>query len=159
MKERLKELRSILGLTQQEFADRLRIKRTNIASYESGKSNLGDAVVALICCEFNVSEDWFRAGEGEPFVKKSRNDEIREYVDRIQGVNDTFKAQFAAALTALEEDDWKIILDVVNDIKNRSMAEKKRAVSAPAPAAFADLTPEEQEIIRQHREKRTRKDA
>lgn len=159
MKERLKELRSMLGLTQQEFADRLRVKRTNIASYEAGKSNLGDAVVALICCEFNVSESWLRTGEGEPFAKKSRSDEIREYVDRIQGVNDTFKAQFAAALAALEEEDWKIILDVVNDIKNRSMAEKKRAVSAPVPAAIADLTPEEQEIIRQYREKRKQKDA
>ena len=44
MKERLKELRKFLGLTQQDFADRLNIKRTNIASYESGKSNLGDAL-------------------------------------------------------------------------------------------------------------------
>ena len=159
MKERLKELRSMLGLTQQEFADRLRVKRTNIASYEAGKSNLGDAVVALICCEFNVSESWLRNGEGEPFAKKSRDQEIREYVDRIQNVNETFKAQFAAALSALEEDDWQILLDMINDIKRKSMAKKQRGSAEPVPAAVTDLTPEEQEIIRQHREKKKRKDA
>ena len=159
MKERLKELRKFLGLTQQDFADRLNIKRTNIASYESGKSNLGDAVVALICKEFNVSEPWLRTGEGEPFIKKSRDQEIREYVDRIQNVNETFKAQFAAALSALEEDDWQILLDVINDIKRKSMAKKQRGSAEPAPAAVTDLTPEEQEIIRQHREKKKRKDA
>ena len=159
MSERLKELRKILGLTQQEFADRLGIKRNAVTNYEVGRNSPADIVVSLICREFNVSEAWLRTGEGEPFAKKSRSDEIREYVDRIQGVNDTFKAQFAAALAALEEEDWKIILDVVNDIKNRSMAEKKRAVSAPVPAAIADLTPEEQEIIRQHRERRKQKDA
>ena len=159
MSERLKELRKILGLTQQEFADRLGIKRNAVTNYEVGRNSPADIVVSLICREFNVSEAWLRTGEGEPFAKKSRSDEIREYVDRIQGVNDGFKAQFAAALAALEEEDLKIILDVVNDIKNRSMAEKKRAVSAPAPAAIADLTPEEQEIIRQYREKRKQKDA
>ena len=159
MSERLKELRKILGLTQQEFADRLGIKRNAVTNYEVGRNSPAVIVVSLICREFNVSEAWLRTGEGEPFAKKSRSDEIREYVDRIQGVNDTFKAQFAAALAALEEEDWKIILDVVNDIKNRSMAEKKRAVSAPVPAAIADLTPEEQEIIRQYREKRKQKDA
>lgn len=159
MSERLKELRKILGLTQQEFADRLGIKRNAVTNYEVGRNSPADIVVSLICREFNVSESWLRTGEGEPFAKKSRSDEIREYVDRIQGVNDGFKAQFAAALAALEEEDWEIILSVVNDIKNRSMAEKKRAVSAPATTAIADLTPEEQEIIRQYREKRKQKDA
>jgi len=154
MKNRIKTLRSELGLTQQAFAEKLGTSRNNIAGYETGTRIPSDAVVSLICNKFNVSEKWLRAGEGEPFAKKSRSDEIRDYVDRIQGVNDGFKAQFAAALAALEEEDWKIILDVVNDIKNRSMAEKKRTGSDPAPAATTDLTPEEQELIRQHREKK-----
>lgn len=159
MNKRIKEVRTALGLNQTDFGNRIGLKQSSIASYENGTRQPLDTVIASICREFNVSESWLRTGEGEPFTKKSRSDEIREYVDRIQGVNDTFKAQFAAALAALEEEDWKIILDVVNDIKNRSMAEKKRTGSDPVPAAIADLTPEEQEIIRQYREKRKQKDA
>ena len=40
MQERLKELRKALALTQQEFADKLQISRSNIGSYEPGKTNL-----------------------------------------------------------------------------------------------------------------------
>ena len=40
MGERIKELRKVKGLTQQEFADRLGISRNNIATYETGKAGL-----------------------------------------------------------------------------------------------------------------------
>lgn len=152
--ERIKEIRVSAGLNQIDFGKRLSLSQSAVANYEKNVRVPLDAVIASICKEFNVSEEWLRTGDGDPYTKKSRSDEIRDYVDRIQGVNDTFKAQFAAALAALEEEDWKIILDVVNDIKNRSMAEKKRAVSAPIPTVTTDLTPEEQEVIRQLREKK-----
>ena len=56
MNERLKLLRKALHLTQQEFADRLGISRGNIAAYEVAKNAPSDAVILLICKEFNVSE-------------------------------------------------------------------------------------------------------
>ena len=37
MGERLKDLRKALGLTQQEFADRIGIARGNIGAYEVSK--------------------------------------------------------------------------------------------------------------------------
>lgn len=157
--ERIKEIRVSAGLNQIDFGKCLSLSQSAVANYEKNVRVPLDAVIASICKEFNVSEEWLRTGEGEPFVKKSRDQEIREYVDRIQNVNETFKAQFAAALSALEEDDWQILLDVINDIKRKSMAKKQRGSAEPVPAAVTDLTPEEQEIIRQHREKKKRKDA
>lgn len=161
MKNRIKQLRASLHLTQQAFAEKIGTSRNNIAGYETGTRVPSDAVISLICNKLGASERWLRTGEGEPFVKKSRSDEILEYVERIQGVNENFKAQFAAALTALEEEDWKIILDVVNDIKEKSLAEKRKTEprAVPEPSAITDLTPEEQELIRQHREKRKQMDA
>ena len=67
MNERMKKLRKALGLTQQEFADKIGIVRGNIATYETGKSKPGDAVVSLICREFNVNDEWLRTGNGEMF--------------------------------------------------------------------------------------------
>ena len=68
LNERIKKVRKILDLTQQEFADRLSIKRNTVATYETGKSNPSDAAVVLICKTFNISEMWLRTGEGEMFV-------------------------------------------------------------------------------------------
>lgn len=64
MRERLKELRKKLGLTQQEFADRLGIKRNAITNYEVGRNDPADMVVSMICREFNVNEEWLRTGKG-----------------------------------------------------------------------------------------------
>lgn len=76
--ERLKKLRKALGLTQQEFSDKLKVSRSNIATYEVGKNNPTDAVVNLICREFHVNETWLRTGEGEMF-----NQEAESTVDRL----------------------------------------------------------------------------
>lgn len=67
--ERIKKLRKTLGATQQEFADKLKVSRSNIATYEVGKNNPADAVINLICREFNINETWLRVGEGEMFVQ------------------------------------------------------------------------------------------
>ena len=39
MNERIRKLRKTLDLTQQEFGNRLGVKRNTIATYETGKSS------------------------------------------------------------------------------------------------------------------------
>lgn len=68
MKERIKKLRKELNLTQQAFADKLSIKRNTIANYELGRNAPVDSVIALICREFRVNEEWLRSGKGEMFL-------------------------------------------------------------------------------------------
>ena len=60
MNDRIKKLRRELELTQQEFANKIGIKRNTIATYESGRNDPIDAVISLICREFNVNETWLR---------------------------------------------------------------------------------------------------
>lgn len=67
MNERIKQLRKTLGFTQQQFSDRLRTSRNNIAGYELGNRFPSDAAINNICREFNVNPDWLRTGEGEMF--------------------------------------------------------------------------------------------
>lgn len=62
MKERIKELRNSLGLTQQKFADRLGLKRQTVAAYEIGKIEPSDSTILLICKEFGINEEWLRNG-------------------------------------------------------------------------------------------------
>lgn len=80
MNERLRKLRRYLDLTQQEFGDRLGVKRNTIATYETGKSTPSDAAVSLICREFNVNEEWLRNGDGEMFIEIPEDDEIATLV-------------------------------------------------------------------------------
>lgn len=81
LNERLKKLRKALDLTQQEFADRIGVKRNTIATYEIGRNTPLNAVIASICREFNVSETWLRTGEGEMFLP-SPNGVLDELVQK-----------------------------------------------------------------------------
>lgn len=64
--ERIKKLRKALDLTQQEFADRIGMKRNSIAQVEIGR-NTSEQTIFSICREFSVNEDWLRTGTGEMF--------------------------------------------------------------------------------------------
>lgn len=118
MNERIKKLRKALGLTQQEFADRIGMKRNTVANYETDRNEPSNSVVTLICKTFNVSETWLRTGEGEIFVQMTRSQEIAEFVGKaLQGEEDSFKRRFIAMLSRLDEDDWAVLEKMVNEMK------------------------------------------
>lgn len=83
MKNRIKELRNFLGLTQEGFSKRLGVPRNSIAGYEIGRREPSKAVVSLICREFNVKEEWLLNGEGEMFIKFTEADEIALFVSEL----------------------------------------------------------------------------
>ena len=125
MGNRIKELRKALGLTQQEFADRIGVKRGAIANYEIGR-NASDTAVALICREFGVSEHWLRTGDGEMFVQISRSDEVMDFVGRAMiGEESNFKQRFLLALSRLPEERWKDIEDFARQITAENKKEEQ----------------------------------
>lgn len=153
---RIKELRNSLKLTQQEFADRLGIKRNAIATYETGKSNPGDSVVALICSKFGVNETWLRSGSGERFVTVAKNEQIRSFIDKILADEpEGPKTRLIEALAGLDERGWDTLVKLAQKMVEENEEEPEEAAPLPpAPTDSSDLTPEEKEIIRQHREKK-----
>ena len=83
MNERLKKLRKTLDLTQQEFADKLGIKRNTVAQYEIGRNEPIDAVILSICREFNVNEEWLRTGKGEMFEQMTEQQKLLKYTGML----------------------------------------------------------------------------
>ena len=73
MNERIKKLRKTLDLTQQEFGERIGMKRNSIALIEGGR-NTSEQTIFAICREFNVNETWLRTGEGDMFVAMPEED-------------------------------------------------------------------------------------
>ena len=116
MHERIKELRKALGLTQQEFADRIHVKNNTISNYESGSRSLSDAMIASICREFSVSEVWLRSGEGSMFVSLGRMAEITRRVAQMAGEDNPFKEKLILALLRIPSDKWHLIEQAAREI-------------------------------------------
>lgn len=117
MDERIKELRKALGFTQQQFADRIGVKRNTVGQYEIGRNPPTDTVITLICREFSVNEDWLRNGEGEMFVPKSRNEELFEFVTKVaEGPKNDIRAKLLTVMSRLTDEQWELLADVARQL-------------------------------------------
>lgn len=135
MHERIKKLRKTLDLTQREFGERIGVKPNTIATYEIGRNEPIDAVISLICREFNVNETWLRTGEGDMFVKQSRDDELKAAVNKLlSGESSDFKSRLVNVLSSLSEDQWVFL--------QRKMEEIVSGKQAPADPAHTPTAEE-----------------
>lgn len=126
MKDRIKKIRQEFNLTQQEFADRIGVSRNNIASYETGKSCLGVAVVSLICREFNVNEEWLRNGTGEMFLPANRYTEITRLTKQLlDEEEDSFKNRFISMLANLNVEEWELLERKLKQLYDKNYHNKK----------------------------------
>lgn len=113
MHERIRKLRRELDLTQEKFAERIGIKRNTIATYESGRNEPVDSVVALICREFHVNEEWLRNGTGEMFAQDSE--------DELQALTEKYSLSPADRVliekyVSLKVDTRNAILEFMKDV-------------------------------------------
>lgn len=113
MHERIRKLRRILDLTQEKFAERIGIKRNTVSTYESGRNEPVDSVVALICREFHVNEEWLRNGTGEMFAQDSE--------DEMQALTEKYSLSAADRIliekfVSLKADTRNAILEFMTDV-------------------------------------------
>lgn len=133
MNERIKTIRINAGLTQQQFADRIKVKRNTVATYEMGRSIPSDSAIALICREFGINEAWLRDGI-EPIYIPSTTFNLDEFV-KSRGASD------------LELDIMKAYFDLEPDVRKMIIEHFKSRLAAPKRDLFDDVpdTPEELE--------------
>lgn len=116
---RTSELRKAFGLTQQAFADRLGITRGAVANWDLDRSDPSDAVISLICREFNVREAWLRDGTGEMLEVKPRAEELGELVRKLlSDRSESFRSRLITSLLRFEPDspEWQILENIYNSI-------------------------------------------
>lgn len=112
--ERIRTVRIALGLSQQEFANKLNLKRNSIAMIETKKRNPSTRTISDVCRIFNVDPIWMETGDGDMLLTKSEDIEELEldgYLGEISSGNDKFIRNFIMTYMRLDEKDKKIIKD------------------------------------------------
>ncbi len=118
--ERLREIRKTLNLTLEKFGEKLGVGKTAISKLEKGENSITDQMMLSICREYNVNENWLRTGEGEMFIKMTRNDEISQFVGQLMATeDDSFKKRLISALAALDENGWDILEQFLDSIQKK----------------------------------------
>ena len=124
MNERIKKLRKALGLTQQEFANRIGMKRNTVANYEINRNEPSNSVVSLICREFGVCEEWLRTGKGEIFEAKPEThlDELSKEYNL-----DELDRQMILGYLNLNEAERKVVKQYMQGVISRTEAKPQQS--------------------------------
>ncbi len=78
-------------------------------------------MIRSICREFGVSEAWLRAGEGEMFPPRSRDEVIADFIAGIRADADAgFKRTLLTVLANLSEEQWKTLADIAERFANEN---------------------------------------
>lgn len=121
MKERLRNLRKHLCLTQADFGDKINVKANTIGSYEKGDRTITERAISDIVRVYGCSEAWLRTGEGEmfPVPANSSGDEFAKYAEQLLASNsevDEWTKQIIVRWCKLTPERQRIFIHVLHDL-------------------------------------------
>lgn len=108
--DRIKDLRKMLKLTQEEFGARIGLKKNSLSQIESKKNSLSPQNVLAVCREYGVNEKWLVSGEGEMFAPVDRKTKLLAWADKVLADSpDSFRWKFVSLLTELPDEWWEVL--------------------------------------------------
>lgn len=119
--ERIKEIRTALGLTLEKFGDKLGVTKVAISNIEKGNRNLTEQMIKAICREYNVNYDYIIYGTGEKFN------------DLPQTILDELCAQYD--LDELDRQIVDIYISLPKQLRDSVKEHIKKAYFSAAPKA------------------------
>ena len=111
--ERIKYLRkNVLKLSQEEFAKKLNVSRSNIGNIELGNISLTERNVINICNEFNINEEWLRNETGNIFKNNSQSLD-----NKLKNLGfDEFGANIAKSYLLLDDFEKKAVQKFISNM-------------------------------------------
>lgn len=120
--ERIRFLRkNELKMTQDDFASKIDISRSNMGNIETGRIAITERVITSICREFNVNEEWLRNGSGDIFAEVSSYEKAYNHFGYImENATPSKKAALSILLEMLynvPDEQWDLMMKQFEEIK------------------------------------------
>ena len=120
IQDRIKSLRTSLGLSQAEFGEKIGLGKTAVSKFEVGTNRVSDPIV------YNVSKEWLLSGSGSMFVSDLEDPVARFAAD--QNLSPLAQA-FITKLVSLTDDELRAVYEFME-----GLVDAVRATSAAHPA-------------------------
>lgn len=105
------------GLTKTAFSKKIGLSQPFVSQLASGDASPSDRTIVDICREFGVSEQWLRTGEGEMFLRLSREEEITKFaMSVIRDPDSEFQRRFISVLARLTPEQWKLMEQMAHQL-------------------------------------------
>lgn len=92
MKDRLKQIRTRLGYSQNQMADKLNVELNTYRGYEYKTKNLPDNILKSLAIIFNVNLNWLYTNKGDMFISNCNNSlELQDNSELIKNLTSFYK--------------------------------------------------------------------
>lgn len=117
-KDRLKELRKTLKLSQTEFGTGLGTGIGAISNFEHGRTTPSEQQLDLICRIYGCDRIWLETGDGEMFREPTIDEQIAGFVgDVLSDKGDEFQKRVMHILASLGPEGWKALSDFLDAVE------------------------------------------
>lgn len=121
MNTRIKEIRTMKGLTLDKFGESIGMKKSALSLIESGKNAVTERTIKSICLTYGVNEEWLRTGKGEMFLDVSREEEIAKFTKTLLlEESDSFKNRLIASLARLSVEEWELLEKIARNMADEN---------------------------------------
>lgn len=125
-KDRLRELRKAVGLSQTKFGEKVGVGLGVIRNLEDGLTSPSTAFLDLICRTYGCSIIWLETGEDEMFREMTMNEQIADFVGGIlSDRGDQFQKKVIQILSSLDAEGWKALNDFLEALDRAKEQQKK----------------------------------
>lgn len=125
IKDRLRELRKSVGLSQTKFGEKVGVGLGVIRNLEDGLTSPAPMFLDLICRTYGCDRIWLETGDGEMFQEMSVDEQIADFVGGIlSDRGDQFQKKVIQILSSLDDEGWKALNDFLDAI-DRAKEQKK----------------------------------
>lgn len=117
MKERFKQLRKDLHLTQAELGQVMGINNTTVAKIESGASRPTEAALKLICATYRVNYRWLVEGVGPMYQEKTPEDLMEDIIRAQLSDMSELGKSIVRAYARMPDEEWERLRDLIDSMK------------------------------------------
>ncbi|MDA3730394.1 helix-turn-helix transcriptional regulator [Niameybacter massiliensis] len=121
IRERIKQLRKELNLSQKAFGERVGVSRDVIKNIELQLVDAKEHFIKLICLEFGVNEDWLRTGEGEMFKTNDLDGSLAYAFGKLSSIENPDVKKALLLLTELTDEQLIHIAQMVKSLKGSAI--------------------------------------
>ena len=123
--DRIGIILEMTGMTKTAFAKPLKVSQQYISKLIK-EGNPSERFVDDICEKIKINgelinKDWIYTGNGEPTIKRTRNQEIGAFANEVMDLPDeNIKKRLIEALVKLDENEWNTIAKIADSLKEGS---------------------------------------
>lgn len=109
---RFREVYEDSGLSQEKFAKRIKRSRGEVANIIYDKVIPRDEIIAAVCEEFRIREEWLRTGKGDRKIADTEREKLQRFFADVLATAPDERSAFIAALADLPDAFWPLVAEL-----------------------------------------------